>query len=53
MKQPEKKPSARTLATRAKIISTAEQLFAKKGGKIEITFFTEEDLDRIFGKISG
>ncbi|MFB3080136.1 MAG: TetR/AcrR family transcriptional regulator [Lysobacterales bacterium] len=31
MTAPEKQPSARTKATRAKIISTAEQLFAEKG----------------------
>jgi AcrR family transcriptional regulator len=31
MKNPEKQPTARTLATRARIISTAEQLFAEKG----------------------
>jgi AcrR family transcriptional regulator len=31
MNKPDKQPTARTLATRAKIISTAEQLFAEKG----------------------
>jgi len=31
MSPPEKQPSTRTLATRAKIIGTAEQLFAEKG----------------------
>ena len=37
----------RELETRVKIVP------AKKGGKIEIDFYSEDDLDRIYGKISG